>query len=101
MLSNKTGVEIRGGKSKNQGRITSSNANANVSANTRKVGVNSPTGNIVNKSFVSTANTQNVQGGQGQKRGANLDRSNDYDDQYWGQTQGRNQYDLQHQGGRS
>lgn len=101
MLSNKTGVDIRGGKSQNQGRVSSGKANVNVNANSRKVGVNSPTGNIANKSFVSTANTQNVQGGQGQRKGGNLDRTNDYDDQYWGQSQnqGRNQYDLPNQGG--
>lgn len=97
MLSNKTGVDIRGGKTQNQGRVTSNNANSNVNVNNRKVGVNSPTGNIANKSFVSTAGTQNLQGGQGQRRGGNLDRTNDYDDQNWGQNQGRNQYDIQNQ----
>ena len=54
MLSNKTGVALSGGRSQNQGRVTGSNIAG------RKVGVNSPTGNIGNKSLISTANTQGV-----------------------------------------
>lgn len=77
MLSNKTGVSLAGGKSQNQGRINNNN--------TRKVGVNSPTGNVANKSFVSTTNTQGQ--GQGQRRGATNDRVNEYDDQDYYQTQ--------------
>ncbi len=69
MLANKTGVVSKSGtKTQNQGRITS---NSNV----RKVGVNSPTGNVANKSFVSTANTQNIQG----QRKTNLDRTVGYE----------------------
>ena len=66
MLSNKTGVVVSGNKTQNQGKI-------NTSSNIRKVGVNSPTNNIANKSYASTANTQ----GQTKK---NLDRKANYDD---------------------
>lgn len=86
MLSNKTGVNVNisGGKVQNQGNI---NANVNRGGAQQKVGVNSPTGYNANKSFVSTANTQNVQG----QRKANLNRSNNYDDADWqGQGQGQN-----------
>lgn len=70
-------MSLAGGKSQNQGRINNNN--------TRKVGVNSPTGNVANKSFVSTTNTQGQ--GQGQRRGATNDRVNEYDDQDYYQTQ--------------
>jgi hypothetical protein len=69
MLSNKTGAVVNGNKTQNQGKI-------NSGSNTRKVGVNSPTDNIANKSYFSTANTQNI---QGQKKG-NLDGTVQYDD---------------------
>jgi hypothetical protein len=69
MLSNKTGVVVSGNKTQNQGKI-------NSGSNTRKVGVNSPTDNIVNKSYASTANTQNIQG----QRKVNLDHTVQYDD---------------------
>ncbi len=91
MLSNKTGVKLAGSKSQNQGRINESKGNV------RKVGVNSPTGNNINKSFVSTTNTQNQgqqryqagQGTQGQGQGG-FNRANDYDDGYFsGNQKGR------------
>ncbi len=65
MLSNKTGVALSGGRSQNQGRVTGSNIAG------RKVGVNSPTGNIANKSLISTSNTQGVR-----------KAANDYDQDY-------------------
>lgn len=76
MLSNKTGVALSGGRSQNQGRITNN-------TDGRKVGVNSPTGKIANKSMISTANTQGAR-----------KPVNDYD-QEWNQ----NQYQTQGQKG--
>jgi hypothetical protein len=58
MLSNKTGVKLSGRDNKG------SNANAR-SPNGRKVGVNSPTNVNINKSFVSTANTQGQRNAKG------------------------------------
>ncbi len=67
MLSNKTGVKLADSQNQNKGKAVSN------SGNLKKVGVNSPTGNNYNKSFVSTTNTQ---GQQGQQRQANLGRAN-------------------------
>ena len=69
MLSNKTGVKLADSQNQNKGKAVSN------SGNLKKVGVNSPTGNNYNKSFVSTTNTQGQQG-QGQQRQANLSRAN-------------------------
>lgn len=67
MLSNKTGVKLAESQNQNKGKAVSN------SGNLKKVGVNSPTGNNYNKSFVSTTNTQ---GQQGQQRQTNLGRAN-------------------------
>ncbi len=66
MLSNKTGVKLADSQNQNKGKAVSN------SGNLKKVGVNSPTGNNYNKSFVSTTNTQGQQG----QRQANLGRAN-------------------------
>lgn len=78
MLSNKTGVKLTGSKNQSQGKVLSNTGNL------KKVGVNSPTGNNFNKSFVSTTNTQQYQGQANQNKGGNQY----YDDGYFNQREG-------------
>lgn len=79
MLSNKAGVRLDGNKSSNQ-------SNVNVKGDVRKVGVNSPTYNNADKSFVSTNHSQNKlcqtsfnQGKGGQRANNNLNKNGRHD----------------------